>query len=362
MTAAGGAQVETPGTWPPVELGLPGPPYAAWSRRVIASLLDGALGSGVAFLALGAPALTLPFLGAALGYNGSQYTGVTTWTNSGWAVGTVLAAVVMQAYLGATPGKLVMGLAVVRTADARPIGLLRTVVRYVLHIVDAFFLIGFLRPLWNADRQTFADSLTSTVVLHTRRPRAHRSLVSPDPSFDLGPPVSWEAPSVPRWLPVATTLSAVACAVGVLFSWPFGSSQMSTGPFDLTCLMTSTDPGSPGLTGGSVTTELYPATQTRLGVTRHPAADRAPRVAWQLSATSDAPTEVTLRVSFTSADAAESRSYDFTTFGGVVGPTTESRALPVDALDEFGPSWSWRQSVVVDGVESPACIGSVSAG
>jgi len=255
-----------------------------------------------------------------------------------------------------------MGLAVVRVTDARPIGLLRTVVRDLLHIFDAILVIGFLLPLWTTERQTIADRLASTVVLHTRRPRAHRWLASPDSSFDPGPPVSWVSPSVPRWLPIGTTLSAVACAVGVLFSGPFGYSQSTAGPMDLTCLMASTDEGPLGLTGGSVTTELYPATQTRLGGTRHPAADRAPRVAWQLSATSDAPTEVTLRVSFTSADAAESRSYDFTTFGGVVGPTTESRALPVDALDEFGPSWSWRQSVVVDGVESPACIGSIDAG
>jgi len=362
MTAAGGAQVETPGTWPPVELGLPGPPYAAWSRRVIASLLDGALGSGVAFLALGAPALTLPFLGAALGYNGSQYTGVTTWTNSGWAVGTVLAAVVMQAYLGATPGKLVMGLTVVRIADARPIGLLRTVMRYVLHIFDAILLIGFLLPLWTTERQTIADRLASTVVLHTRRPRAHRWLAALDSLSDPGPPVSWESPAVPRWLPSGTTLSAVACAAGVLFSGPFGSSQSVAGPMDLTCLMTSTDPGPLGLTGGKVSADLYPATQTRLGVTRRTAADQAPRVTWQLSATSDTPASGTLRVSFTSADGAVSRSYNFPTPDGFVGTGTDTRTLPVDALDGFGPSWSWRQSVVVDGVESPACIGSIDAG
>ena len=71
---------------------------------------------------------------------------------------------------------------------------------------------------------------------------------------------------------------------------------------------------------------------------------------------------MTLRVSFTSTDSAETHSYDFPTFGGVVGTTTESRTLPVDALDGFSPSWSWRQSVVVDGVESPACIGSIDAG
>jgi Mce-associated membrane protein len=330
---------------------------------VIASLLDGMLGSGVAFLALGAPELALPFLGVAFGSNGNQGAGLTTWTSSGWAVGTVLAAVVMQTYLGATPGKLVMGLTVVRVADARPVGLLRTVGRWLLHILDAIFLIGFLRPLWNADRQTFADSLMSTVVLQTRRPRAHRWFASPDSSFDPGPPVSWEAPSAPSWLPIATTLSVLACAAGALFSLPSGSSRSTTQRLDLTCLMTSTDPGPFGLTGGTVTADVGDSTQTRLGVTRRSTAGgQAPVATWQLSATSDAPVDGTLRVSFTSADGVVARTYDFPTLGGVVGTTSASWTLPVDAVVDLGSSWRWSQSVVVDGVESPACIGSITLG
>jgi Mce-associated membrane protein len=363
MTVAGGAQVETPDAWSPVQLGRPGPPYAAWGRRVIASLLDGMLGSGVAFLALDAPELALPFLGVSFGTRGNHDPGLTTWTDSGWAVGTVLAAVVMQAYLGATPGKLAMGLTVVRVADARPVGLLRTVGRWLLHILDAIFLIGFLRPLWNADRQTFADSLMSTVVLQTRRPRAHRWFASPDSSFDPGPPVSWEAPSAPSWLPIATTLSVLACAAGALFSLPFGSSRSTTQRLDLTCLMTSTDPGPFGLTGGTVTADVGDSTQTRLGVTRRSTAGgQAPVATWQLSATSDAPVDGTLRVSFTSADGAATRTYDFPTLGGVVGTTSASWTLPVDAVVDLGSSWRWSQSVVVDGVESPACIGSITLG
>ena len=362
MAVAGSAQVETPDAWSPVQLGRPGAPYAAWGRRVIASLLDGMLGGGVAYLALGAPTQTLPFLGVTFGFNGIQYTGATTWASSAWTVGAVLAAVVMQAFLGATPGKLVMGLAVVRMANARPIGLLRTVVRYVLHILDAILFIGFLAPLWTTERQTIADRLASTVVLHTRRPRAHRWLAAPDSLSDPGPPIAWESPAAPRWLPFATTLSALACTVGVLFSWPLGYSPSMPPRFDLTCLMTSTDPGPLGLTGGTVTADVYPATQTRLGVTRHSTADQAPRVTWRLSGTSNTPTNGTLRVSFTSGDAAVTRSYDFPAPGGVVGTGSDSRTFPVDALDGFGPSWSWRQSVVVDGVESPACIGSISAG
>ncbi|PVU82627.1 hypothetical protein DDP54_06000 [Cellulomonas sp. WB94] len=362
MTVAGGAEVETPGSRPSPGLGLPVPPYAAWSRRVIASVLDGLLGSGIAFLALGAPALTLPFLGVAFGYNGSEHAGVTAWTSSGWAVGAVLVAVLMQAYLGATPGKLVMGLAVVRRADARPIGLVRTLVRYVLHLLDAILFIGFLLPLWTTERLTIADRLASTVVLHTRRPRPYRWPAGPDSLSDPGPPVSWELPAVPRWVPVATTLSATACAGLALFSGALGSSQMFAGPVDLACEMASGDPGSLGLTGGTLSASLYPATETRLGVTRHATVDPAPRVEWELSGSTDASSDVVVRIAFTSQGTADARSYDFPTYGGVSGPWTESRALPVDALAGLGTSWSWSQSVVVDGVESPACTGSVSTG
>lgn len=42
---------------------------------------------------------------------------------------------------------------------------IRCLLRIPLHLLDSIFLIGFLRPLWNNNRQTFADSITKTVVL-----------------------------------------------------------------------------------------------------------------------------------------------------------------------------------------------------
>ena len=38
-------------------------------------------------------------------------------------------------------------------------------VRDLAHIVDGFFYLGYLWPLWDATRQTFADKICSTVVL-----------------------------------------------------------------------------------------------------------------------------------------------------------------------------------------------------
>jgi len=84
MTVAGGAQVETPGAWPSVRLGLPVPPYATWGRRVIASLLDGAL----AFwnrppLGAATHRALLSFARTALGDAGS-----TSWKRKEYAVMT----------------------------------------------------------------------------------------------------------------------------------------------------------------------------------------------------------------------------------------------------------------------------------
>ena len=36
-------------------------------------------------------------------------------------------------------------------------------VRDITHIVDGFFYLGYLWPLWDPKRQTFADKICSTV-------------------------------------------------------------------------------------------------------------------------------------------------------------------------------------------------------
>jgi uncharacterized RDD family membrane protein YckC len=75
-------------------------------------------------------------------------------------------AFVRQGRRGATIGKQCFGLLVISTYDARPIGVPMTIVRYFAHILDALPLcVGYLWPLWDAKRQTFADKLVHTAVL-----------------------------------------------------------------------------------------------------------------------------------------------------------------------------------------------------
>jgi Mce-associated membrane protein len=89
-------------------------------------------------------------------------------------VGVWLTMLVLQGLTGQTPGRRVMGVAVVRaTSDGLPLdgrpGVLRCVARWCAHLLDAVLLLGYLRPLWHRERRTFADSIAGTVVV--RRPR-----------------------------------------------------------------------------------------------------------------------------------------------------------------------------------------------
>ena len=355
MTNTGGTPVDLdalPTTSPLLDAE---PDLASWSKRVLASVLDGAIGAGATFLAFGDQRVWVPFMGASfLPTPDAPGTPVTSWTSSGWVVGAAFLLMAMQAYLGATPGKLVVGIAVVRDVDARPIGLAGTTLRWLAHILDSILLIGYLRPLWNAQRKTFADSIMATVVLNTRRPRRHRWFAPGcDSSLDPGPPRSWEAPSAPRWWRPATALSALVCTAGVLFSFGPTSGQ-TRGPFDVSCAMTAPDNGPLGLTGGTLSSSSATGTSTRLGVTREVGGSKDQiRATWEWSSTEPVAGHVTLRTSLVGVDSSSARHYDYTAPVGAFGGAIFS--LPADALTSLGDSWTWTQTILVNGVESRGC-------
>lgn len=334
-------------------LGAPGPVFASWVKRVAASVLDGAIGAATTFLAFGDQSVTVPFIGAAFQPTGVQGVPTSSWTDSGWVIGAVLLVIVMQAYLGVTPGKIVMGIAVVDERDARPIGLVRTTLRWLLHILDSILFIGYLRPLWNAQHKTFADSIMATVVLNTRRPRRHHWFTPEGDSWvDPGPPRSWEAPLGTRWWPAATAICAVACVGGVLFSF----SSSGSGPLVISCGMTAPDDGSLGLIGGTLSASGY-ATTTRFGVTRHLSGPGSKISAtWEWSSLKPATGAITLRASFARSDGAGARHYDYPAPDGATQAATIS--LPDDSLKDLGDSWTWTQTILLDGVESPGCTAS----
>jgi len=147
-----------------------------WLQRVVAVVLDVSLLNGVAWLAVG-DAGRAPTL----------WPGIQTSAEPSWALPIALAFLALlatQALTGWTPGKLVVGIAVVREIPGpragRPAGLLRTVGRTFAHVLDSLLFIGYLRPLWHRERRTFADSILRTVVVRRRPalPRTARLLLT----------------------------------------------------------------------------------------------------------------------------------------------------------------------------------------
>lgn len=121
--------------------------FAEWPLRVQSALVD-SVGPGV--------------LGGLL----SAFVPRVGWLFSLLA----LAWTLYQAYLGGktgqSMGKRLAGTRLVGERTGTPIGGGMGVLRALLHIVDSLpCYVGYLWPLWDSKRQTFADKILATVVL-----------------------------------------------------------------------------------------------------------------------------------------------------------------------------------------------------
>lgn len=94
--------------------------------------------------------------GAALWLAGLGWTIANRWVRAGRT--------------GQSAGRRLMRTALVGQETRRPIGPLNAFIRDLLHILDALAYVGFLWPLWDERRQTFADLLMRTVVIDLRSP------------------------------------------------------------------------------------------------------------------------------------------------------------------------------------------------
>ncbi|WP_186810420.1 RDD family protein [Cellulosimicrobium sp. TH-20] len=350
------------------ELGPAPGPYASWSRRVVASLLDTAIAPTVLFLAVG-PAYEVAWV-PTISFSTSTETPAPggAW----WALGTTAALLALQAWTGATPGKRTVGIVVVHDATGRPAGLVRTVLRDVAHILDALLYIGFLRPLWHPQRRTFADSLCSTVVLRRVRP----------PVPFLGPGTGVGGPTPSRVVTGAATLAAVGSAVFML--GPTTHSGVDVGRTSCTPEVAAESPltvGDVDVSGWSV-----PGTVTRWGVTRtdplppwagnEPGLEAAFAVDIDAGATLDRPLDgaLVLRLATWQGDElGEFRSsfrVEETPGSGPgwepVEPTSPGSGLgtvhvPAGTVDLLPQAWRWEASVVVDGEEGSQTIATCGA-
>jgi uncharacterized RDD family membrane protein YckC len=134
--------------------------YAPWIIRVAGYLIDllpVVILSGVA-------QQFIPY-----GRNMSDYSG-GRWL--GYVLFYLAALVVWfynRCYLAGTTGqswgKSIMGTLLFAESTGAPIGTGKAFLRDICHILDAILYIGFLWPLWDRKRQTFADKIIKTVVV-----------------------------------------------------------------------------------------------------------------------------------------------------------------------------------------------------
>ncbi|MGB8650897.1 MAG: RDD family protein [Mycobacteriales bacterium] len=123
------------------------PELASWGLRVQSAFID----------------WFGPSLIAGLIYRGSTGLGALLYLAAlAWALYNAYQA----GQTGQSTGKKIAGTRLLRAQDGQVVGGGLGIGRYFLHILDALpCYLGFLWPLWDAKKQTFADKILSTVVV-----------------------------------------------------------------------------------------------------------------------------------------------------------------------------------------------------
>lgn len=86
----------------------------------------------------------------------------------GWALGLAVSirTWIQRGHLGYDFGDRALGQTLLKEPMLQPCGNgVSIFIRGIVHIVDGFCLLGYLWPLWDAKRQTFADKILTTVVV-----------------------------------------------------------------------------------------------------------------------------------------------------------------------------------------------------
>jgi RDD family len=132
-----------------------GRPLGNWLQRVGAYLIDG--------LIAGIPIFVASLL---VGPNRGTGAGLVVFLLYLVSFGVVVYnRWIMQGRTGQSWGKQVLHLRLLRMADGQPIGGGMAFARDICHLLDSLACyIGWLFPLWDARRQTFADKIIGTVV------------------------------------------------------------------------------------------------------------------------------------------------------------------------------------------------------
>jgi uncharacterized RDD family membrane protein YckC len=176
MSAPGDPYAQQPWGQPPTGPGpgwsgygppAPSLPYASWLQRVGATFLD--------WLAL--MACFIPLLLGLVALAGQSFDDSGNGSVGAGAVALILVGVLLplafwvwnywrEGTTGATVGKRALGLVVIRESTGAFLGGWLALGRQILHAVDSTLCyLGYLWPLWDSKRQTFADKIVGTVVV-----------------------------------------------------------------------------------------------------------------------------------------------------------------------------------------------------
>jgi uncharacterized RDD family membrane protein YckC len=160
----GGGYGPPPGQNPPPGYGAPQgygagqAQLATWGERVVAYLIEYAIGLG--FLIVGL--ILAGILGAIVDVLGVLL-GLVVYAGT---IGFSFYNMYLNGATGQSVGKRLTGLKVVGEQTGQPIGGGMGIVRGLAHIVDGLVCyIGFLLPLFDDKKQTIADKLVSTLVI-----------------------------------------------------------------------------------------------------------------------------------------------------------------------------------------------------
>ncbi|MEW2547435.1 RDD family protein [Streptomyces sp. NPDC047002] len=155
---------QAPGVGGAPQFGTPGmPTLAHWGLRVVATIIDGII--------IGLPYYVLGIAGVAMA-SGDNGSGVGITLALIGFIGTIVLAfwqLAKEGSTGQTIGKRAMKIRLLKEVDGSTIGFGLAFGRRICHIVDSIACyIGWLWPLWDSKKQTFADKICSTVVIRSQ--------------------------------------------------------------------------------------------------------------------------------------------------------------------------------------------------
>jgi len=144
--------------------------YASWSKRVRARLID-QLPTYLGLIIFGVGYLIFLVRLASSGGSAAQFEGPAVAMIIG--LGVMLASLGWIAYnrwhiagkTGQSLGKRTSKITMIGEETNAPIGPRYAFIRDLVHILDALTLVGYLWPLWDDKRQSFADQVMKTVVI-----------------------------------------------------------------------------------------------------------------------------------------------------------------------------------------------------